>query len=72
MNPRQTGRVKWFNDEKGFGFIERSPGDDLFVHKNSINEQFRRGLHENDKVEFNAVQGQKGWQAENVTIVENE
>ncbi len=63
-----TGVVKWFNDEKGFGFIEREGGADVFVHFRSINGTGRRTLLEGQTVSFEVVDGQKGPQAENVTI----
>lgn len=63
------GVVKWFNDEKGFGFIERDGETDVFVHFRAINGDGRRTLLEGQKVTFEVVQGQKGPQAENVTIV---
>lgn len=62
-----SGIVKWFNDEKGFGFIEREGGPDVFVHFRSINGSGRRTLQEGQKVTFEVTQGQKGPQAENVT-----
>ena len=64
-----SGIVKWFNDEKGFGFIERESGADVFVHFRSINGDGRRTLQEGQKVTFEVTDGQKGPQAENVTIV---
>ncbi|MCZ2720594.1 cold shock domain-containing protein [Marinomonas sp. 15G1-11] len=64
-----TGIVKWFNDEKGFGFIERDGGADVFVHFRSINGTGRRTLQEGQTVSFEVTDGQKGPQAENVTIV---
>lgn len=66
----EKGRVKWFNDDKGFGFIERSEGDDVFVHYSAINGNGRKTLCENDSVEFTVTQGKKGLEAENVTVVE--
>ena len=65
----ETGIVKWFNDEKGFGFIARESGDDVFVHFSAINSEGRRSLHEGQNVSFEVVAGQKGPQAENVTAV---
>mgnify|MGYP000362613669 FL=1 len=62
-----SGIVKWFNDEKGFGFIERDGGPDVFVHFRSINGTGRRTLQEGQQVTFEVTQGQKGPQAENVT-----
>ena len=67
MSDRQTGTVKWFNDAKGYGFIQREGGDDLFVHFRSIEGSGFRTLAEGQKVEFTVGQGQKGPQAENVT-----
>ncbi|MEJ1297914.1 MAG: cold-shock protein [Candidatus Sedimenticola sp. (ex Thyasira tokunagai)] len=64
-----TGVVKWFNDEKGFGFIEREGGSDVFVHFRAINGSGRRSLSEGQQVTFEVTQGQKGPQAENVTAV---
>ena len=68
----ETGSVKWFNDEKGFGFIEREQGEDVFVHHNAINGEGRKSLREGDRVEFTVTQGKKGLQAENVTVVDKE
>lgn len=64
-----TGTVKWFNDTKGFGFIERSEGPDVFVHYRAINGEGRRTLHDGQQVTFDVVDGAKGPQAENVTPV---
>lgn len=63
-----SGVVKWFNDEKGFGFIERENDSDVFVHFRAINCEGRKTLVEGQRVNFEVVQGQKGPQAENVTI----
>ena len=65
---RITGKVKWFNDQKGFGFITPEDGSkDCFVHHSAIQAQGFRTLSEGDKVEFDVTQGQKGPAAENVT-----
>ena len=64
---RLTGTVKWFNDAKGFGFIAREGGPDVFVHFSAIQTQGFKSLQEGDQVEFEIVQGQKGPQASNVT-----
>ena len=65
-----TGKVKWFNDKKGFGFIEADDGgDDLFVHHTEITAEGFRSLQEGQKVEYEAGQGPKGPQATNVRAV---
>ena len=69
MADRETGTVKWFNDAKGFGFIPRESGDDVFVHHTSIRSEGFRSLAEGQKVEFSVVQGQKGLAAEGVVPV---
>jgi CspA family cold shock protein len=69
MSERQTGTVKWFDNGKGFGFIEREHGKDLFVHYRSIAGEGHRSLEEGQKVEFTEVAGQKGPQADNVVPV---
>ena len=63
---RITGTVKWFNDAKGFGFIQREGGADVFVHFSAIQSNGFKSLAEGDKVEFEIVDGQKGPQAANV------
>jgi CspA family cold shock protein len=63
---RITGKVKWFNDAKGFGFIEREGGPDVFVHYTAIQSDGFRSLKENDPVEFEINDGPKGPQAANV------
>ena len=70
MSERETGTVKWFNDKKGFGFIKREDGDDLFVHHNSIETEGFRTLKENEKVEFEVVTTPKGQAAAKVTIID--
>ena len=64
------GTVKWFNDSKGFGFIQRNSGEDIFVHFRAIQGDGYRSLQDGQKVEFIVVEGQKGLQAEEVTKVE--
>jgi len=66
---RINGTVKWFNDAKGYGFIAREGGPDVFVHFSAIQMGGFRSLVEGDKVEFEIVQGQKGPQASDVTKV---
>ncbi|OGP71989.1 MAG: cold-shock protein [Deltaproteobacteria bacterium RBG_13_58_19] len=60
------GKVKWFNDSKGYGFISREDGPDVFVHHSAIQGEGFRSLEEGQEVEFEVVQGQKGPQAQNV------
>ena len=67
MSERETGTVKWFNDAKGFGFISRENGEDVFVHFRAIEMQGFKSLKEGQRVSFTVVQGQKGLQAEEVT-----
>lgn len=64
-----TGTVKWFNESKGFGFLEREGGPDVFVHFSAINANGFRSLAEGQQVSFTVTQGQKGPQAENVTVL---
>ena len=66
---KETGTVKWFNNAKGYGFIGRSDGADVFVHYSAIVGEGYRSLQEGDTVEFEIVQGQKGPQAANVSKV---
>ena len=66
---KQTGTVKWFNDAKGFGFITSQSGEDVFVHYTAIQSAGFRSLAEGAEVEFELVNGPKGLQASNVTIV---
>jgi CspA family cold shock protein len=61
------GKVKWFNKEKGFGFIERDNGNDVFVHYSAIQQDGFKTLQEGETVEFDIVEGPKGLQAANVT-----
>ena len=68
---RTTGKVKWFNDSKGFGFIERENGEkDCFVHHSAIQGNGYKSLEEGQRVEFDVVQGNKGPAAENVSKLE--
>ena len=62
------GTVKWFNDSKGYGFIESSDGEDVFVHHSAINSSGFKSLQEGDRVTFEIEQGQKGPAAANVTV----
>ena len=69
MSERVTGTVKWFNGAKGYGFIAREEGEDVFVHFSAIQGDGFRNLEEGQSVEFNVEQGQKGLQATNVAVV---
>jgi CspA family cold shock protein len=72
MADKETGTVKWFNEQKGFGFIARDSGGDVFVHYSAIvGQRGFRTLHEGDRVEFLVEQGQKGPAAADVTRVES-
>ncbi|KXJ51631.1 MULTISPECIES: cold-shock protein [Neptuniibacter] len=66
MSTTTTGTVKWFNDEKGFGFIEQKSGADVFAHFSAIAGDGFKSLQEGQQVEFTVTQGQKGPQAENI------
>ena len=70
MEERDTGTVKWFNSSKGYGFIEREEGDDVFVHYSGIRGEGHRSLEEGQTVAFTIVQGQKGLQAEDVILMD--
>ena len=63
---KEQGTVKWFNNEKGYGFISRESGDDVFVHHSAIQATGFKSLNEGDRVEFNVTKGPKGWQAQDV------
>ena len=67
MSEKETGTVKWFNDSKGYGFIARESGEDVFVHHTAIIMEGFKSLSEEQQVEFNVEQGDKGPQAVNVT-----
>ena len=69
MSEQFMGRVKFFNDDKGFGFITPDSGDDLFVHVSAISGHGEKSLNENDRVSFTKTKTDRGWQAENVTVV---
>ncbi len=69
MEERESGVVKWFNDAKGYGFIKREQGDDVFVHFRGIRGDGHRSLHDGQKVEFSVVKGNKGLQAQDVEVV---
>ena len=66
MTEKESGTVKWFNAGKGYGFISREAGEDVFVHHSEIKEDGFRSLDEGQKVEFSVEQGPKGLQATNV------
>jgi cold shock protein len=68
-NTMEQGTVKWFNDAKGYGFICRENGEDVFVHFSAIQANGFRSLKEGQAVQFNVVKGPKGWQAENVQLL---
>ncbi len=69
MSQTTTGTVKWFNESKGFGFIEQQAGPDVFAHFSAISGSGFKTLAEGQQVEFTVTQGQKGPQAENITAV---
>ncbi|MBW1710337.1 MAG: cold-shock protein [Deltaproteobacteria bacterium] len=64
-----NGSVKWFNEQKGYGFIEQQDGPDVFVHHSGINATGFKSLNEGDQVTFDIVDGQKGPSAVNVTVI---
>jgi cold shock protein len=69
MAERETGIVKWFNATKGFGFITRDAGGDVFVHYSAINAEGYRSLEEGQRVEYVVIEGQKGLQAQEVSLL---
>jgi cold shock protein len=70
MADREKGTVKWFKNDKGFGFIEREKGGDVFVHFKAITGDGYKSLSEGQRVEFTVTQGQKGLQAEDVKVID--
>ena len=73
MSKREIGKVKWFDAKKGYGFISRENADDVFVHYTAIQGDGYRFLKDNQQVEFDVVQGKKGFEARNIVLVnENE
>ncbi|RPJ37787.1 MAG: cold-shock protein [Planctomycetaceae bacterium] len=68
MSERTSGTVKWFNGDKGYGFIEREGGPDVFVHHSAIRGEGFKNLEEGQSVEFNVEQGPKGLQASDVAV----
>ncbi|HEY84278.1 MAG TPA: cold-shock protein [Chloroflexi bacterium] len=71
MTERTVGTVKWFSPPKGYGFIAYEGGDDVFVHFSAINSDGYRSLKEGQRVEFTVAQGEKGLQAQDVSVVSN-
>jgi CspA family cold shock protein len=69
MSNQSTGTVKWFNETKGFGFIEQESGPDVFAHYSAIVDSGFKTLAEGQKVEFNVAQGEKGLQAESIVCI---
>ena len=69
MSDRESGTVKWFNSNKGYGFIQRSNNTDIFVHSNGIREK-AEVLKEGDQVEFTVIKGKKGLQADDVVVLD--
>ncbi|MEE9169166.1 MAG: cold-shock protein [bacterium] len=71
MAEREAGTVKWFNSSKGFGFIVRDQGEDIFVHYSAISGEGYRALEEGQRVEFSIGEGDKGPQAKEVTVLDS-
>jgi CspA family cold shock protein len=69
VTEKETGTVKWFNDSKGFGFISREVGEDVFVHHSDVEGEGFRSLQENQQVEFSVEQGPKGLRAVSVRAI---
>lgn len=69
MSNVQNGVVKWFNDDKGFGFIQTQDGQDVFAHFKNIKSEGFKSLKEGQYVQFSVTQGQKGLQAEDITVI---
>lgn len=65
----KQGVVKWFNNQKGYGFITDDEGEDVFVHYSAINMDGYKAINEGARVEFDVIQGEKGAQAQNVTVI---
>ncbi|STX28728.1 cold shock protein; Qin prophage [Legionella beliardensis] len=72
MSQVETGRVKWFNEKKGFGFIVNQNGDDIFIHYRDINGTGFLTLHENELVSYTVAKGPKGYKAQDVTVIRDE
>ena len=66
---REEGTVKWFNNDKGYGFISRAAGEDVFVHHSAIQAEGFKSLNEGDRLEFAVTKGPKGFQAQNVVKI---
>ena len=69
MADRETGNIKWFDAKKGYGFISREQGEDIFVHYSAIQGDGYRVLEEGQKVEFEVIQGKKGLESRNLTLL---
>jgi len=69
MADRETGTIKWFDAKKGYGFISREEGEDIFVHYSAIQGDGYRVLEEGQKVEFEVIQGKKGLESRNLTVL---